>query len=191
MNNRKRLLVGLTLLAATFLFTIQDGVLGHLMAQFLGYLFGQSGAAVAAVLMLTTGVLLIVPPGAIGRFVRWSTHSREARVEKVMREMDDEVIARAVERAVERALKGRSGSEESLPRNNMPTNYREVREHYAMSGEILAPADRKKLDDVRTALKSLQWKPSEYEGIVRGMDPNVPFETLVKGAIKQLSSGKN
>jgi len=173
MKNRRRVFLGLILLAATFLFTIQDGVLGHLMAQFLGYLFGQSGAAVAAVLMLTAGVLLVVPPGAVGKLVRWSTHSREARVENVMREMDEDVIARAVERAIEKALKGRAKPEG------------------VVSGEIVSPAERKKLDAVRDALRSLQWKQHEYEPLVRGMDPSVPFETLVKGAIKQLSSGKN
>jgi hypothetical protein len=173
MKNRRRVFLGLTFLAATFLFTIQDGVLGHLMAQFLGYLFGQSGAAVAAVLMLTAGVLLVVPPGAVGRFFRWSTHGREARVERVVRDMDEDIIERLVERAVEKALKGR------------------VKPAGVVSGEIVSPAERKKLDDVRTALKSLEWKASEYEPLVRGMDPSVPFETLVKGAIKQLSAGKN
>jgi hypothetical protein len=174
MKNRRRVFLGLVLLAATFLFTIQDGVLGHLMAQFLGYLFGQSGAAVAAVLMLTAGVLLIVPPGAVGRFFRWSTHSREARVEKVMREMDEDVIARVVERAVERALRGRAKVESPV-----------------VSGTIVSPAERMRLDDVRTALRSLQYRPHEFEPIVRTMDPKQPLEVLVKGALKTLQAATN
>lgn len=172
MKNRRRVFTGLILLAATFLFTLQDGVIGHIMVRFLGYLFGQSGAAVVAVLMLVAGVLCVVPPGAVGRAVRWAAQSREARVERVGREMDEDVIERRIERAVERALKGRATSG-------------------VVSGEIVSPAERKKLDDVRVALKSLEWRASEYEPLVRGMDPSVPFETLVKGAIKQLSTGKN
>jgi len=176
MKNRRRVFLGLILLAATFVFTLQDGVIGHVMVRFLGYLFGQSGAAVVGVLMFVAGVLCIVPTGSVGRLVRWAAQSREARVERVVREMDADMVERLVERAIEKALAGK------------------VKPAGVVSGEIVSsvsPAERKKLDDVRTALKSLQWKPSEYESIVRGMDPDVPFETLVKTAIKQLSAGKN
>lgn len=176
MKNRRRIFLGLILLSATFLFTLQDGVIGHLMSRFLGYLFGQTGAAVAAVLMLTAGVACIVPAGVVGRLVRWSAQGREARVERVVREMDEDAITRVVERALEKALRGKAKPEG------------------VVSGEIgssVSPAERKKLDDVRTALKSLQWKPSEYESIVRGMDPSVPFEALVKGAIKKLAEKRN
>jgi len=173
MNNRKRFLVGLALLAATFLFTLQDGVIGHIMAQFLGYLFGQRGAAVAAVLMFTAGVVLVVPAGAIGRFFRWTTHSRDTRVERVVREMDEDIIGRLVERAVERALAGKAKPEG------------------VVSGEIVSPAERMRLDDVRAALKQLQYKAHEYEPLVKGMDPSVPFEVLVKGALKKLNEKRN
>ena len=174
MKTRKRLLVGLSLLAATFLFTLQDGVIGHLMAQFLGYLFGQRGAAVAAVLMLTAGTMLVVPPGAIARFFRWTTHGREARVDRVVAEMDEDMIERRIERAVARALKAKPVALENV-----------------VSGEILAPADRRQLDAVRDALRSLQYKKHEYEPLVQAMNPSRPFDDLVKGALKKLNEKRN
>lgn len=173
MKNRRRIFLGLVLLSATFLFTLQDGVIGHLMSRFLGYLFGQTGAAVAAVLMLTAGVACIVPHGSVGRIVRWAMHSREARVERVVREMDEDAVARIVERALEKALRGKA------------------RDSGVVSGEIVSPVERMRLDDVRTALKQLGYTKNEYEPLVRAMDPRAPFEGLVKGALKKLAEKRN
>ncbi len=172
MKNRRRVFLGLVLLSATFLSTLQTGVLGYLMSRFLGYLFGQTGTAAASVLMLTAGVLCIVPPGAVGRFFRWAAQGRETRVERVVREMDEDIIARIVDRAVEKALKGKTPSG-------------------VVSGEIVSPAERMRLDDVRAALKQLGYQKHEYEPLVRGMNPTAPFEGLVKGALKSLQAPRN
>lgn len=51
---------------------------------------------------------------------------------------------------------------------------------------VMAPAARRRLDDVRGALKELGYKSYEYEPLVAAMDPSDQFETLVRVALKQL-----
>lgn len=50
----------------------------------------------------------------------------------------------------------------------------------------LPTVERMKLSDVRTALKNLGYERGEYEPVVAGMDPALPLETLVRGALKEL-----
>ena len=51
----------------------------------------------------------------------------------------------------------------------------------------MTPAERMRLEDVRVALKGLGYLKNEYEPLVKGMNPQEPFEKLVRSAIKQLT----
>lgn len=159
MNPRKRIILGVTLLALTFLTTTQSGVVGMLFARVFGYLFGQTGTAVLAVAMFVVATALILPRDALGRFVRWSWGGREARVDRVVRESRKRPIV--------------------------------VEEVDAVVPAAAPPAHRMRLDDVRGALKQLGYKNFEYEPLVGAMDPTVPFEVLVKGALKKLQEKRN
>lgn len=50
----------------------------------------------------------------------------------------------------------------------------------------LPTVERMKLSDVRTALKNLGFEKGEYEPVVAVLDPALPLETLVRGALKEL-----
>lgn len=51
----------------------------------------------------------------------------------------------------------------------------------------LPPHQRRKLDDVRGALKQAGWKAYEYDPLITKMDPEAPVETLLTDAIRALS----
>lgn len=168
MNPRKRIILGVTLLAATFLITLQEGIIGHLLSRALGYLFGQTCTGVIGVAMLVSGLVLVLPRDFIGRFIRWGTSGREARVDRVRREM----IAHERRAAVPQPIEVEEVESVKLP-------------------PAVPPAHRMRLDDVRGALKQLGYKSHEYDGLVKAMDPTVPFEVLVKGALKKLQEKRN
>lgn len=49
------------------------------------------------------------------------------------------------------------------------------------------PLQRRKLDDVRGALKEMGFKGYEYDPVIAAMDPEAPIETLLRDAIRTLS----
>jgi len=149
---RRRFVIGLMLLALTFMGALHEGAVGHNWARLIGYLFGPTGAGVVGVVTLLSGLAFVLPHDAIGRFIRWGSSGREARVERVVRASRQPIVIVEDE------------------------------------DEELAPADRKRLEDVRVALKSLQYRSHEYEPLVAAMDPRAPFEGLIKGALKQLQA---
>lgn len=157
---RRRLVIGIMLLVLTYLGALQEGAVGRVWQRTLGYLFGATGSAVVATAIFLVAVLFILPHGFFGGLLGWFSFGREARVNKVVRDMDEHV--------------------------------RESRRPIAVveedEVEELVPADRMRLDDVRTALKGLGYKASEYEKLVKVMDPRAPFEGLVKGALKSLQA---
>lgn len=69
----KRHIQGIALLAFTFFFAFAPtcGVAGMLLNRASHWLLGQTGSALLALTTFTIGVLLIVPPAAWVRFVRW------------------------------------------------------------------------------------------------------------------------
>jgi hypothetical protein len=138
--------------------------------------------------MLGVGLMLVIPHGAVRSAARWVWHGREARVAGVVREMDAHArgeFSPAQRREMLRIL--------SEVRQNLPIDKRALVP--VLPGEPppakVAPAERMKLDDVRGALKQLGWRSGEYEELVKGMDPKAPIETLVRDAVKQLTSRSN
>ncbi|MBV8284103.1 MAG: hypothetical protein JO175_05585, partial [Candidatus Eremiobacteraeota bacterium] len=121
--------------------------------------------------------------------VRWAWHGREARVGRVVGEMDRVVREKRQERA------GRSVDIEHVKKIVIDV----LREHGrkvvqdSVSGEIntLAPADRMRLDDVRTAMRELGYTKGEYEPVVAKLDPKLPLDVLLRGAIKTLHAKVN
>lgn len=164
---RKRLLLGVLLLAAAFFYAFAPtcGIIGQLIARASGYLIGQTGSMLLALTALVVGVLLVLPHGAVGSFVRWIWHGREARVGRVVREMDAHVAKRKAERAEERAAL--SGDP-------------------AIAEAVLTPKARMQLDAVRAALTDLGYTKKEMEPIVTKMDPSRDFAVLVRAALKEL-----
>jgi hypothetical protein len=49
------------------------------------------------------------------------------------------------------------------------------------------PLQRRKLDDVRGALREMGFKQYEFEPVLAGMDPTAPIETLLRDSIRTLS----
>lgn len=164
MNSRKRVIIGISLLVATFFITLHEGAIGHILARVCGFLFGQTGTAVLAVAMFLIGTVLILPRDFLGRFIRWGVRGREARVDRVRREM----IAHERRAAVPEPIEVEEAVKTPIP-----------------------PAHRMRLDDVRGALRQLGYKTPEFDGLVKAMDPTVPFEVLVKGALKKLQEKRN
>lgn len=173
---RKRLLIGVLFLAACFFYAFAPtcGLVGRLVGRASAQLLGQTGSSLLAITMLVVGLLLVIPHGAIGGFFRWAVRGREARVAKVVRESDREIDVR---RIVADAIRAHTALMEAKA---APVE--------AIEEEASRPSitDRRKLDDVRSCLKQLQYKPHEYEALVKVMDPKVPVETLVRDAIQQL-----
>lgn len=155
---RRRLVIGIMLLVLSYLGALHEGVVGHAWARTLGYLFGQTGGALVATAIFVVAVLFILPHGFFTGLFGWFTAGRDARVRTVVRVMDEHVRERQRPIVVEE------------------------------EDEELVPAERMRLDDVRTALKGLGYKSSEYEKLVGAMDPRAPFEGLVKGALKSLQA---
>lgn len=168
---RKRLLIGFLLLACTFFYAFAGtcGLIGQLIARASSTLLGQTGSTLVALVMLGVGLMLVVPHGAVGGMVRWMWHGREARVGRVMRELDDHAERR-----------GR-------------VDYKRLYEENvgAATPPKLAPVDRMKLDAVRGALRELGYKKHEFESIVAALDPSLSDEVLVRDAVKQLHAASN
>lgn len=152
---RRRFVIGIILLAVTFLTTFQSGAIGMLCARALGFLFGQTGTAMLSVTLFVVGMAFVLPRDFLVRFIRWGMNGREARVDRVVRESRQPIVVE--EPAVAQ----------------------------------VPPAARMRLDDVRGALKQLGYKNFEYEPLVGVMDPSVPFEVLVKSALKKLQEKRN
>lgn len=171
---RKRLLLGVLLLAACFFYAFAPtcGLVGRLIGRASAQLLGQTGSTLLALTMLVVGLLLVIPHGAIGGFFRWAVRGREARVAKVVREGDREINVR---RIVADAIR-------------MHVAFMEAKAAPAKEIEDPSPvpAERRRLDDVRSALKNLGYLSKEYETIVKGLDPKAPLEILVKDALKQI-----
>lgn len=171
---RKRLLVGCLFLLATFFYAFAGtcGLVGRLVQYVTSRLLGQTGSTLLAFAMLTTGVLFIVPHDAFGRLFRWVLHGRESRVAKVVRDSDEWVRAAEVKRIVADAIKAHEGMQAAK----------------VEAEPELSVVDRRKLDDVRTCLKQLQYLRHEYEPVVQAItDLTPPTEVLVKNAIRVLS----
>lgn len=172
---RKRILVGVLLLAATFFYAFAGtcGMVGILIARASAYLLGQTGSTLVAFAMMFTGLALVIPHGAVGRFLHWAwSPHKTVSVAKVLRQEGD------IEAIVRRVL-------------------RDERSHGVVEAEVEVekaaptPVVRRKLDDVRTALVDLGYKKSEYEPLIAKMDPSLDFEILVKSALKDLRAGAN
>ena len=170
---RKRLLVGCLFLLATFFYAFAGtcGLVGRLVQYVTSHLLGQTGSTLLALTMLTTGVLFVVPHGAIGGLFRWMLHGRESRVAKVVRDSDEWVRAAEIKRIVADAIRAHVG-----------TKTAKVEE-----APELSVVDRRKLDDVRSCLRQLQYRAHEYEPVVLAItDLSPPVATLVQSAIKAL-----
>lgn len=178
---RKRLLLGVLLLAGTFFYTFAPtcGLIGVLVSRASSKLLGQTGSTLLALTMLVVGILFVLPHDAIGRLFRWAFQGREARVSRVVREGDSHAEVR---RIVAEALKTHLALEEK------PTVPLKAPE------EKLSFTDRRRLTDVRGALKQLGCTKDEIEPLVAKMDPTQPAEVLLRGALKELQpprAGKN
>jgi hypothetical protein len=173
---RKRLLIGVLLLLGTFFYAFAGtcGLIGQLIAHISGKLLGQTGSTLLALTMLVTGVLLVVPHGAMAGLFRWVFHGREARVARVVREGDRAVdLQRIVDEAIKRHVDARAAQ---VPKVEQPA-----------APPPLPPAQRRKLDMIRGALKELGFKPYEFEPIVAAMDPIKSDSDLLHSAIQQLT----
>lgn len=185
---RKRLLIGVLLLLGMFFYAFAGtcGLIGELVARISGKLLGQTGSTLLALTMLVTGLLLVIPHGAVGALIRWVFHGREARVARVVREGDravdlnrivDEAIKRHAAARVAQGISGRAPGFGAEPAS--------------ATAPAVTPAERMRLEDVRVALRSLQYRSNEIEPVVGTLDPRQPFETLVKSALKTLKAPTN
>lgn len=175
---RKRLLIGCLFLLGAFFYAFAPtcGLAGRLVQYVTSRLLGQTGSTLLALTMLTTGVLFIVPHGAIGGLFRWALHGREARVAKVVRDSDEWVRAAEVKRIVADAIKAHEGMQAAKI------------EEAAAAVPALSPVQRRKLDLVRGALKNLGFKASEYDPILSALDPAASDELLLRSALQQLTT---
>jgi hypothetical protein len=173
---RKRLLLGILLIAATFFYTFAPtcGLIGQFVHYVTSRLLGQTGSTLLSLTMLVVGILFVLPHDALGRFFRWAFHGREARVAKVVRESDEWMRAAEVRRIVAEAIQAHLTEKPAVQ-------------------PAASVRDRRALDDVRTALKGLGYTKSEFEPLVVKMDPTLAPEILIRSAIKELyaDSGKN
>lgn len=165
---RRRLLIGGLLLATTFFYAFAStcGLLGMLISRGSALLIGQTGSTLVAMMLLGSALAFLIPHGGVRQFVTWVAHGREARVAKVVREMD------------------------KFERDRRGVVEVEV-EHEMVTPVKVPPATRIKLDTVREALRSLGYKRDEYMPLVEKMDPKMDFEILVKGALKELRAETN
>ena len=176
---RKRLLIGVLLLLGTFFYAFAGtcGLIGELVARISGKLLGQTGSTLLALTMLVTGLLLVIPHGAVGTLVRWVFHGREARVARVVREGDRAVdLKRIVDEAIQRHVDAKAAQ---APK---------VEPVAAAKEPVLPPAQRRKLDMVRGALKEQGFKAYEFEPIVAAMDPTKSDSDLLRSALQQLTA---
>lgn len=174
---RKRLLIGVLLLLGTFFYAFAGtcGLIGELVARISGKLLGQTGSTLLALTMLVTGVLLVVPHGAISGLFRWVLHGREGRVARVVREGDRAVdLQRIVDEAIRRHVDARAAQAPKVE----PVAAAAAPQH--------SVAERRKLDSVRDCLRQLQYRAYEYEPVVKALDPKLPVDTLVRDAIQTL-----
>jgi hypothetical protein len=185
---RKRLVAGILMLAIAFFYAFAPtcGAIGHLVARGSAYLLGQTGSSLVALTLFTVGGLFVIPHGAIGALVRWAWHGREARVGRVVADMDRFVTTKREARQVD------VEHVKKIVIGVLREHGRKVVQD-AVAGEIVTrpPAERMRLDDVRGALKNLGYLKNEYEPVVAGLDPKLPLETLVRGAIKTLHGKAN
>ena len=172
---RRRIVIGILLLAMAFFYAFAPscGVVGWAISRASGYLIGQTGSALLALTLLVVGTLFVLPHDFLRSIAQWFTRGRQARVDRVVAEMDEDARFRSIARNIE------SATAKALARAEM------------LKESSISPTARRNLDAVRDALKSLQYKSHEYEPLVRAMDPSVPFETLVKSALKKLNEKRN
>lgn len=175
---RRRLLIGGLLLAATFFYAFAStcGLLGRGIAYASAQLIGQTGSTLVAMCMLGSALAFLIPHGAPGRFIAWVMHGREARVARVVREMDAYERRRVLDVVT-------VPGDTALPST---TGERLAERGRRDRDGVQSPADRMKLDTVREALRGLGYKKDEYGPLVTKMDPKVDFEILVKGALAEL-----
>jgi hypothetical protein len=180
---RKRLLIGVLLLLGTFFYAFAGtcGLIGELVARISGKLLGQTGSTLLALTMLVTGILLVVPHGAVAGFFRWIFNGREARVARIVHEGDRTAdLQRIVDAAIKRHADAQAAQGVAVPAFTALQNA-------AAQEPVLSPTQRRKLDSVRGALKNLGFKAYEYDPIVSAMDPTASDEVLLRSAIKQLT----
>lgn len=56
--------------------------------------------------------------------------------------------------------------------------------------QTLSPNDRRKADDVRSAMKNLGYLKHEYDPVVAGLDLSMPLDGLVRASLKKLREQK-
>jgi hypothetical protein len=171
---RKRLLLGVLFMLTAFFYAFAPacGLIGQFVHFASSRLLGQTGSTLLALGLFVAGALFILPHDALGRMFRWALHGREARVASVVRESDEWVRAAEVKRIVAEALKG-------------------VRAVVPVEEPKVPVEERRKRDDVRTALKGLGYKATEFEGIVTALDVTMPIEDMLRTAIKTMHTGAN
>lgn len=56
--------------------------------------------------------------------------------------------------------------------------------------QALSPINRRKADDVRSAMKNLGYLKHEYDPVVAGLDLSLPLDGLVRASLKKLREQK-
>lgn len=166
-TRQHRPVVGLILVSiAVFVTWSRDfGAVGHVLHRLLYAGLGRGGTELLIATLCLCGTVCVLPPGTLGRVL---VALGEVVAIGLARLAD--VIVWAVSRRQVPVQRERTTPAKVLP----------------LRAELLSPMDRRKLDDVRGALKQLGFKPAEFEHIVVKLDVSQPIEALVRTALVQL-----
>ncbi len=162
-SRQHRPVLGLVLIAiAVFVACSRDfGIIGRGFHRLLTAGIGHNGLDLLAVTLCLSGTVCVLPPGTLVKGVVWACRA------VVM------VLVHVIEACI--PAPGTATVRVKPPAKVL-----------AFRGAELVPMDRRKLDDVRGALKQLGFKPAEFETIVAGLDPVQPLELMVRSALLQL-----
>lgn len=168
---------GILLLAFTFFYAFAPscGLVGHWVHRASVLLIGPAGSVVLAFTLFALGTLLVFPIGVWVAAARWfvgrvpANRATNTRARRGIAPIDVEVTV--VPAHEKRAAQLDVALAAALKESRIPK---------------LPTVERMKLSDVRTALKNLGYNKDEYESVMAGLDPALPLETLVRGAIVAL-----
>jgi hypothetical protein len=171
MNRFNRPVTGLILLfTAIFVVNARKcGLLGGVwLAKGLSLLLGTFGSSLLLFALVTCGLVMLVP---------WKLVAQLAR----RRPMIHPPV--------------RTHSRRYVRTPPLHSAHREDDKNWSMAFAPIEPprqppAHRRKLDDVRGAMKSLGYKPHEYESVVAAMDPTLPMDRLLRDGIKAMQPAR-
>lgn len=176
MNRFNRPVTGLVLLfTAIFIVNARRcGLLGLWLAKGISMLLGTFGGFLLVFALVTCGLVMIVP---------WRLVAKAMKAQRRRPVIHPAIHYRPVRRAVVASPPLHSASRQD--ERNWSLTFAPL-EPPKPANETLSPSHRMRLDDVRSALKGLGYRPNEYEQLVKEMDPSQPFERLVKDGLHAL-----